>query len=91
MLVQLFFFLTLALFLGSIFYSLFPPRFNADLSKTKAVQVFLAQLRTDCFKMNFKVVVPNFSLSFRQTNFFLSTAKSVDLSLWFGLLEDFVT
>lgn len=85
--VQLFFFLTLALFLGSILYSLISLDLMLTRVKTNLSRFFL--LTEYCFNMNFRAVVLNLALCFRQTDFFLPTTQSVDLSVWFGLLETF--
>lgn len=39
------------------------------------------------FNTNFKAMVLNPSLCFRQTDFLFPTTSQVDLSVWFGLLE----
>lgn len=85
--VQLFFFLTLALFLGSIFYSLISPDLMLFWVNPNLSRFFL--LTEDCFNMNFKLVILNLALCFRQTDFPLPTSQSVDMSVWFGLLEAF--
>lgn len=85
--VQLFFFLTLALFLGSIFCSLIFPDLMLTCVKTNLSRFFL--LTEDCFNVNFKAVVLNLALCFRQTDFPLPTTQSADLPICFGLLEVF--
>lgn len=84
---QLFFFLTLVLFLGSIFCSLISLDTMLTWVKTNLSRFFL--FTENCFNNNFKAVVLNSSLCFRQTDFLLPTTSQVDLSTWFGFLEVF--
>lgn len=84
---QLFFFLTLVLFLGSIFCSLISLDIMLTWVKTNLSRFFL--FTENCFNKNFKAVVLNSSLFFRQTDFLLPTTSQVDLSIWFGFLEVF--
>ena len=84
---QLFLILTLASFLGSIFYSLISLDLMLTWVKPNLFRFFL--LTEDCFNINFKAVVLHLDLCFGQTDFLLPTTQSVDLSIWSGLLEFF--